>query len=708
MRKKLRKFWVKTFWKSPQRLQALKVCFSICLGLIPLLYAGQNYLGATFSLGVVATALSETQVHPRLRLKTSVLKLVCFWVTATVVQWAWGYPIFFGFLLIFSTFFLLILGGINGHYQKVTFGILLLTVYTLLGMNPHYSWWYQPTFYVIGGGVYSLVSGVMLYLKPWRGLKELLSAGFEKIALYTVTKSELFPSDAKKQRTVRNKLAQINIDISAQIDLLFFELNHYYKASSDKGKALLSAYYKQWELLQELHIRLASSHEKYDLLSQNPQSPEIMEGFGQLMKELGKAIGAYAQNLLADEPYSHPISLQWTTIALKEILEKRKSDKNYVALCLLFKNLSEIEKLLRQFANTSEQAQALNWAAPPKKTSLGEILKISHPRFRFSVRLTLCYLVAYVLIKEFNITKGAWILMTCLIIAQQTYSATTQRLAHRIMGTLAGVILGFILNALLPTKEGQLLLMLGSEFLFFYWIQSNYTLSVVFITTFVLAIFNLQMLSGAEVMVPRIIDTVLAGALVYVATRFIWPDWQYKKLPALLAYSVKENLEYFRSVSYLPTDENTRIALKNNAHLADNKLTMAWKGMLSEPKGKRSLIKNAYNISYLNHSLLSYIAALHSQKIFTHLSADEKQICQEIDQMLCDTLHLENQYFSIEDMSQRIAHYQGWEQKLFEQKKISQSPSVILLHNIANVSLSLLSESYSLELRKIKKSEKLR
>jgi len=217
------------------------------------------------------------------------------------------------------------------------------------------------------------------------------------------------------------------------------------------------------------------------------------------------------------------------------------------------------------------------------------------PRFRFAVRLTLGWLLGYGMMQLLHFENGAWILLTSLIVFQQTYSATRMRLFHRVLGTLLGVILGVALTLLLPTHAGHILLLLGSIYAFFYWLKKNYTIAAIFITTFVLALFNLLTSQGMEVMLPRIIDTLIGGAIAYLVVRFVWPDWQYKQLPGLLLNAVIKNKRYFESIYEGTVTEETYLHNRRTAYNADNALTSAWKGMRLEPKKAGSMKKTAFN-----------------------------------------------------------------------------------------------------------------
>lgn len=78
---------------------------------------------------------------------------------------------------------------------------------------------------------------------------------------------------------------------------------------------------------------------------------------------------------------------------------------------------------------------------------------------------------------------------------------------------------------------------------------------------------------------------------------WLWPDWQYKRLPTLIANSLSANARYLSAVLASlkqQRDESIdyRVARKS-AHLADSELATAWQSMLVEPQKRRRFLDSA-------------------------------------------------------------------------------------------------------------------
>ena len=694
--------WISVFWKNPYHLWALKVTVSIAFLLIPAeLFFHDPFIGTTLALGVVAMALGETDVHPRGRMKSAGLSLILFFIISSLVELLSSFPPYFALLIFMVAFSLTIAGGLNARMQGVTFGTLLIFVYTMLGAGNAGEWFYQPVLFTMGAFAYAVVSILLLYYRPYRLLKEQLARGFHYLAEYIEVKASLFPSNPQVQTKIRNQLAQKNIELAQQIEICKSNLYSYSAESRADTCPVVNMYYKKWFLLQEMQERSISSHEQYDLLTREVDNIELMEGIGQLMREIGKAMHLFGDSLLTDQPYKHPLSLKWTMSAIQKMLEEERGEPYYLTLSLLMRNLTGLEMNLREEETLSAQIDVTVFnTRKPESTRLSSLLTPEHPRFKFAVRLTLSWLLGYGIMQLFHLEKGAWILLTSLIVFQQTYSATRIRLFHRVLGTLIGVVLGVTLAHLLPTLSGQILLLMVSIYLFFYWLKKNYVVAAIFITIYVLASLNLLSDQGIAVMFPRIVDTLIGGVITYLVVRFVWPDWQYKQLPGLLLNAVIKNKRYFESIYEGAVTEEEYLHNRRTAYNADNALTSAWKGMRLEPKKSRQYEESAFNLTNLNHALLSYISALGVHKHAESLTLKEREFCHNISAVLQYVTELLTGTADISQMDTLLQTANCWEESLEELEHDTTNRRAGLIYNIAHVSRELLIETKGIVSRK--------
>jgi len=602
------------FWRHPDRLFALRSTISMGVLAIPFIIAGKPFYGVTLALGALAGALSETDDHPKGRVKALSITVLSFFISSFAVGLLNNYTWLLGTGFILSTIVFILLGGIDERYRAITFGSVLVGIYAMLGIEISPAWYWQAVLLPSGALFHGILTLVLMYLNPWRLLDEQLANGFTSLSNYLEKKSLLFPSLKEEQATINNDLALLNINVVNSLEKIKDVLNNYGRELSDPEP--LRPYLQRFMLLQSLHERAASSHERHDKLSNEEENLEVLEGFGEMLRQLAYATRQVADNCLTGSTYHHPKALEWISNAIDEKLQH--IDANTVQpLILLHHNLHRSQLSLKYLDN-SEEGTAIPRLRKEERSPLERfrsLLSFKHPRMRYALRLSITFMAGFILEKLLHLDKGAWVMLTSLFVSQLTYSSTRRRLFQRLLGTLTGVVLGVLLLHIFTNTAAQVILMLGSAMAFFYWLKKQYSIAVIFVTTFVLSAFSvISKDAGLNVMVPRLVDTLLGASLSFIVIRFLWPGWQYRRMPELISVAMQKNKSYLQEIirEYKETsaDDLKYRIVRREAHLADNELALAWNSMRQEPKSKRKLMQHAFTLTYLNHALLSNISAL--------------------------------------------------------------------------------------------------
>ena len=164
----------------------------------------------------------------------------------------------------------------------------------------------------------------------------------------------------------------------------------------------------------------------------------------------------------------------------------------------------------------------------------------------------------------------------------------------------------------------QVLLLIFSAFLFFNYLRTNYGLAVIFVTLFVMFLFNLLTGTGMEILPARIGETLLGCALSILAITFIFPDWQFQRFPTLVNQLLVLSGRYFKQVGHqyqYGRSENLNYRITRfKTFKSDATLTSAWQSMLFEPSSKQKLTSEVYALVNRCDALVSYIAALASHR----------------------------------------------------------------------------------------------
>lgn len=619
-------------------------------------WLGQITWTIPLTLGVVAAALADLDDRLSGRLRNLVITLVCFCIASVSVELLSPYPWFFIAGLAVSTWGFILLGALGQRYATIAFGALLIAIYTLLGLGLFPQWYLQPSLLLAGAIWYNLLTLTGHVIFPVRPLQENIARSFEGLALYLEAKAGLFDPDTEENDNASLiEVAMANSKLVATLNQTKISIQS--RLRGDRGQRSTRRTLHYYFVAQDIHERASSSHVQYHALRQEYRYSDILFRFQRLLTLQAKACQQLANCILLREPYQHNSRFERAFIHLNAAMERlssaRPGSSEIKAMHYLLNNLKAIDAQLA----TIESEQILEGTASHDQTLSSEgltgwsdirlrfsrHLSPESPLFRHAVRMSLLLCAGYGFIQLTGLEHGYWILLTSLFVCQPNYNATKRRLALRIAGTVAGIILGLPLLWLVPSIEGQLILIVISGVLFFAFRQSQYAHATMFITLLVLFCFNL-LGEGFEVALPRIIDTILGCAIAWLAVAFIWPDWRFRRLSSVAERTLNANCRYLDAilVQYHQGKDNRldyRVA-RRDAHNGDAELASVVSNISAEKNASASLKEAAFRLMCLNHSFLSYISALgaHREQI------TRPAMLQLMDDAVCyvdDVLHID-------------------------------------------------------------------
>lgn len=221
-----------------------------------------------------------------------------------------------------------------------------------------------------------------------------------------------------------------------------------------------------------------------------------------------------------------------------------------------------------------------------------------------------------------------------------------------------GVIVGFGILYFIPSTEGQLTLLVISGILFFELRSKQYAQATAFITILALINFNLDGGFGYSAALPRLLDTMIGCFFAWLGVTFIFPDWKFRRLPRNIKKAFQAQCDYLNEVvkQYHHGKSNSldyRFT-RRAAHNSDAELASVISTLATEPFYNASKKTQSFDLLCLNHTLLSYIAALgaHREKI------EDPDILKLLDQALSDItgvlLHDEMPDLTVSNVLQNI------------------------------------------------------
>lgn len=612
-------------------------------------WMGDSLLTIPLTLGVVAAALTDLDDRLTGRLRNLVITLSCFFIASVSIELLFPYPWLFALGLLFSTGGFILLGSLGQRYATIAFGALLIAIYTMLGVSMYDSWYQQPALLLTGAIWYNLITLLGHLILPIRPLQDNLARCFERLSQYLDAKSALFDPDEEKQFT--HQLINATMANSALVDTLNqTKISLLTRLKGDRGQRNTRRMLHYYFVAQDIHEQASSSHAQYQQLSKKLRYTDILFRFQRLLTLQSKACSKIAYSIRYQQKYVYDTYLTQALVHLDKSLSNLEA-RNDLPLSLLqslrhlLKNLKAIDAQLsniesEQSVNT-ETIQD-NKLADDKLTGLKDIwsrislnLTPQSVLFRHAVRMSIVLCVGYAIIQLAELQNGYWIMLTSLFVCQPNYNATRTRLTLRVVGTLAGILLGLPILYFVPSQEGQLILIVISGVLFFAFRHVRYAYATMFITLLVLFCFNL-LGEGFRVALPRVIDTFIGCGIAWAAVSFIWPDWKFRHISQALDKAIHANCRYLDAIlEQYHQGKNNGVdyrIVRRNAHNCDAELASVISNMAAEPKKDKQQIDRGFRLLCLNHSLLGYISALgaHREQL-----TDSPEILQLLDDAVC-------------------------------------------------------------------------
>ncbi|MEJ2044049.1 MAG: YccS family putative transporter [Reinekea sp.] len=613
------------YWANKTINYSLMMLVTLLGIVVPAWYWHHVTLIILLILGVIAAALAERDDSFTGKLKTQLLTLACFALASFSVEFLFAYPPLLAIGLFISTFGFTILGSLGTKYSGIAFGSLCLAIYTMISKDQNGAQWSQPLMFLGGAGWYYLMSMLWQIIWPMQPVQQSLASVFLNLADYIDIKAEMFhPVDNLIPQPLRLEEARLNVSTvnalnQCKATFLSRSKGGHVDGPSDR---FLNTYF----IAQDIHERVSSSHYRYQDLAHAFERSDILFRFKHLIQVHAQSCRETARAIRMGHTCEYS---EKAAQALEELI----SSMNYL------KGLQNpgpkhlINQLTYLFDNMAMVGnQIMNLNNPDARQVENGVLRDNDPHtfrsrwqritshlnrqsqvFRHAVRLSIALTVGYGIIQLLGLTHGYWIMLTTLFVCQPNYSATRKKLVDRIVGTIAGLLIGAFLLTVFPSRESQLVFIVVSGVLFFTFRINAYRFATGFITMLVLFCFN-QLGDGYAVVLPRLADTIIGCLLAAAAVTRIFPDWHSRRLIKVLSDAVEANKNYLAQViqQYLTGKEDNleyRVA-RRAAHNQDANLSVAISNMLTEPDKYRTSVEESFRFLTRNHAMLGYISAL--------------------------------------------------------------------------------------------------
>jgi len=581
-------------------------------------------------LGIIASALSETDDSWQGRLNALLVTLVCFTASALSVELLFPYPWLMVCALALASFGLTMLGALGERYGAIASATLILAVYTMIGVDQRggevTNFWHEPLLLVAGAAWYGILSVLWQALFSNQPVQQSLARLFWELGLYLKIKSALFEPIRKLDvEAGRLELARQNGRVVAALNTAKEIILH--RVGNTRPGSKLSRYLKLYFLAQDIHERASSSHYPYNALADAFFHSDVMFRCQRLLRQQGVACQRLSESIKLRQPFVYDDSFAEALGDLHASLEHLRIQSNPAwrgllrSLRALAANLGTLDRLLSDASNPDTLADATDSSLLDRSprnlkdvwSRLRQHLTPTSLIFRHALRLPLALSIGFAMVHWIHPSQGYWIILTTLFVCQPSYGATRRKFSQRIIGTAIGLAVGWALFDLFPNPLVQSMFAVVAGVVFFINRTTRYTLSTAAITLMILFCFN-QVGDGYGLFLPRLFDTLVGSVIAAAAVFLFLPDWQGRRLNQVLANTLSCNSQYLRQIMQQyaqgKSDSLAYRLARRNAHNADAALSTTLANMLMEPGHFRKDADVGFRFLVMSHTLLSYLSGL--------------------------------------------------------------------------------------------------
>ncbi|MBE7374396.1 YccS family putative transporter [Pseudomonas lopnurensis] len=595
-------------------------------------YLGQPALMIPLFLGIIASALAETDDSWRGRLSALLVTLLCFSIASVSVELLFPYPLFFVLALAASTFALVMLGALGERYATIAQATLILSIYSMIaadqrgGVALHF--WRDPLLLVAGAAWYGLLSVLWNALFAHQPVQQSLARLYRELGLYFRLKAALFePVRQLDVEERRLQLAQQNGRVVNALNAAKETLLNRLGQGQGRPGTKINRYLKLYFLAQDLHERVGSSHYPYQALAEAFFHSDVLFRCQRLLRLQASACGELAEAVQLRQAFRYSEANAQAMADLEASLEHLRGQSNPAwrgllrSLRALAGNLATVQRQLASASNPDalqgEQDSSLLDRQPQSlREAFNRVRQQLTPTsllFRHALRMSIALVGGYAVLHAIHPEQGYWVLLTTVFVCQPNYGATRIKLVQRVSGTVLGLLAGWALFDLFPSTQVQALFAVVAGVVFFATRSTRYTLATAAITLLVLFCFN-QVGDGYGLIWPRLFDTLLGSLIAAAAVFLILPDWQGRRLNQVVANTLSCNSDYLRQImrqyeSGKHDDLAYRLA-RRNAHNAEAALSTTLSNMLLEPGHFRKEAETGFRFLILSHTLLNYLSGL--------------------------------------------------------------------------------------------------
>lgn len=611
--------------------EGLRITFGVLCPSLIMAHYGMLQYGMTLSLGALCVSIVDSPGPIQHRRNAMFVTTALLFLVTIIVGLTNKSDIFIGILLVAFSFIFSMLFLYGARAASIGTSVLLIMILSIDDVRP----WQEVIFYsmlvFIGSIWYTSLSYIIYRLRPYRLAQQTLSDSIHEIADFLRAKAKFYSQHTNYEKNYA-QLLQLQVDVHQKQDEVrevLFKTREIVRESTPQGRFLLIVFTDTVDLFEQVmstYYNYKQLHEQFDSVGILSHYEEAINKIADSLDDIAFALKSGGTPSLAENLENDLANLRNEISELEQNKSEEYNTLGIIALRNIEVNIENIVgriKTINKYFNKKEQRKIKKGDVDVGKfvTSqeinfklLVNNLTFSSSTFRHSVRVAIVMFVGFVVARSLDFAHSYWILLTILVISKPGFSLTKERNYHRIIGTVAGAFLGMAVLHYVHDKNTLFVVLILFMIAGYSFQRKNYVVSVLFMTPYILIMFDFLGMGTMSIAKERIYDTLIGSGIALMASYSLFPNWEHEKVKEAMTNMIKSNQWYFTEVTKLYFEKgfdltNYKLARKE-VYVNTSNLASMFQRMFSEPKSKQMHIKELHQFTVLNHLLSSYIASL--------------------------------------------------------------------------------------------------
>jgi uncharacterized membrane protein (TIGR01666 family) len=623
----------KSFVNSYYLSEGVRITIGVTLPAVVMSYFNNLSAGIIVSLGALCASMPDNAgpVHHRRNAMLLCDGIVFF--VALITGFASGNAIALGIIISIFCFAFAMMGVYGSRATSIGLAALFVMVLNIDRQNHGWDIVLNAVYILAGGLWYTLLSLSLNSFRPFKLAQQALGEYIQITADYLRIKASFYKKTVDLTDSYKQLLDK-QIEANQMQDLvreLLFKSRDIVRESTPTGRILVMAFLD----IVDLYERIITSHQDYDALHIHFDNNDILEKYRHTILSMANELDEIGIAVKSTRPYRQNSVLHSKMLQLREYFtafrdEQRNAEnvEGFISLRQILDNMEDIaariytlesyttydKKISKQFNKKIDYEEFIvHQNIEPEL--LKENFTLRSNIFRHSLRLCIATMAGFIVSKFFSFGHSYWILLTIIVIIKPAYSLTKRRNAERLLGTVAGALIGVIAIYLIKDKIVLFGIMIFFMIGAYSFMRTKYLIFVSLMTPYILLLFHLLNPNNFRMVITdRIIDTLIGSAIAFIANIFLLPAWEHEQITDYMLKMITDSLQYFDDVTVAflnkpVTDTQYKLSRKN-AFVSLANLSDAFNRMMSEPKNKQKNIRELNQFVVSSHMLTSHIATL--------------------------------------------------------------------------------------------------